>query len=198
MNKQNVQEQLEIIRAMVARSRRETAESGRFFVWLGSVALGGLVVIALLEAAGRNGLVLPTLVALAVVSGVIGYLSLARVRSRAPVRSYASTVSGLIWFAVGLANVIVALVLPLVGAYDWTLVPMLTCIILGSGVFSTGAIFEMPAVSWCAVAWWGAGVGMAFVHGPPRAILMATAIGLGWILPGILFGRETEGKGEDV
>jgi hypothetical protein len=198
MSAQNVQEQLSIIRTMVERSRRETARSGRFFVWLGIVALVGVIVIASLEQAGRSGLVLPTLIGLAAASGLIGYLTLARGAKRAGVRSYASTVSGLVWFAVGLANLLVAIVLPLVGAYDWSLVPMLTCIVLGIGVFATGAVFEVPAVAWCAFAWWAAGIGMAFVEGSPRATLMACAIGVGWVLPGILFGRSTEGEDNDA
>jgi hypothetical protein len=194
----DVSQQLAVIRSMVERTRRETAESGRFFVWLGVVALVGVVAIATLEQIGRNTLVLPTLIGITVLSGIVGYATLARPRSRSGIRSYATTVSTFAWTACGIATVIVAFVFPLVGAYDWNLVPILTCVILGIGVFSTGAIFEIAPVAWCAFAWWGAAVGMVFVHGTPRAAIMACAIGLGWVLPGILFGRTSEGRRSDA
>ena len=198
MNDLSVSEQLSVIRAMVARSRRDTAESGRFFVWLGVVALVGVAVIASLEQAGRTGLVLPSLVTMAVVSGIVGYLTLARARKRSGARSYAAAVSAFVWFGVGTVALLVAFVLPLVGAYGWSLAPVLTCLVLGIGVFSTGAIFEVPTVAWCALAWWIAGVGIVFVEGSPRAAIMACAIGVGWILPGILFGRSSGGNDTDA
>ncbi len=198
MAEHDYQEQLTVIRAMVERTRRRTAESGRFFIWLGVVALAGVVLIAGLEEAGRNELVLPALIVVAVASGVVGYLTLSRAQREARVRSYTSTVSTFVWVGVGIANLLVALVLPLTGAYGWSLVPVLTCVVLGAGVLSTGAIFELPAVAWCALAWWGAAVGMVFVHGSPRAVIMAAAIGAGWVLPGILFGRSSGGEEADA
>ncbi|MBD3366888.1 MAG: hypothetical protein GF405_01785 [Candidatus Eisenbacteria bacterium] len=198
MAEQHYQEQLAVIRSMVERTRRSTAESGRFFVWLGVVALVGVVAVAGLEQAGRNALVLPALIVIAVASGIVGYLAFSRAQRETRVKSYASTVSGFVWVAVGIANILVALVLPLIGAYDWNLVPILTCVVLGVGVFSTGAIFELPPVAWCAFGWWGIAVGMVFAGGAPRAVMMAVAIVVGWILPGVLFGRLGGGEATDA
>jgi len=193
-----VQEQLSIIRAMVERSRRETAESGHFFIWIGLIGVVTVFAIGGLEAAGLYRLTVPALAVVLVACGVAGYLTVARRQKRARVRSYPSAICYSVWFACGVPMVIVMFLLPALGAYPWSLVPVLTALIMGIGVFSSGVIFEVRAISWSSLAWWGGSVAMALMSGWSRGIVMAVVLLLGMVLPGVILNRQyRERRGTD-
>jgi hypothetical protein len=198
MTGDQVQEQLSIIRTMVEKSRRETAESGAFLIWLGVIGIVTVFAIRGLELSGLSHLTIPFLALVLVVNGVVGYFTVTRRQKRARARSYPATICYTVWLACGVSIVIVAFVLPSLGAYPWNLVPVLAALFMGIGVFSTGAIFEVPAITWSSLAWWGGAVAMAVIEGPPRAIVMASAILLGMILPGAILNRRyRERRGGD-
>lgn len=185
-----VQEQVSIIRSMIERSRRETAESGLCFVWMGVISLAAVLAIDRLEAYDHTRLVLPALLATLVGNGVVGYLVVSRAQQRAGARSYSSSICYGVWFACAVPAVIAVFVLPLLRVYPWSAVPVVAPLMLGIGVFASGMILEFPPLSWSSLAWWGGAVAMVFAHGTPRALIMAGVILLGWILPGLLLNRE--------
>jgi hypothetical protein len=198
MTGDQVQEQLSIIREMVEKGRRETAESGAFLIWLGVIGILTVFAIRGLELSGLSHLTIPFLAVVLVVNGVVGYLTVSRRQKRAGARSYVATICYKVWFACGVSIVLVAFLLPALGAYPWSLVPVLAALFMGIGVFSTGAIFEVPAITWSSLAWWGGAVAMAIIDGPARAIVMAAAILLGMILPGAILNRRYRGqRGDD-
>jgi hypothetical protein len=198
MTGDQVQEQLSIIRTMVERSRRETADSGAFLIWLGVIGIVTVFAIRGLEMGGLSHLTIPFLAVVLVANGVVGYFTVTRRQSRAGARSYLAKVCYTVWFACAVPIVIVAFLLPALGAYPWSLVPVLAALFMGIGVFSTGAIFEVPAITWSGLAWWGGAVAMAAIDGPARAFVMAIAILLGMIVPGAILNRRyRERRGED-
>jgi hypothetical protein len=198
MTDERVQEQLSIIRSMVEKSRRETAESGAFFIWLGVIGIVTVFAIRALELSGLSHLTIPFLVVVLVANGVVGYFTVSRRQKRAGARSYVATICYTVWFACAVPILIVTFLLPALGAYPWSLVPVLAALFMGIGVFATGSIFEVPAITWSSLAWWGGAVAMAAIEGPARAIVMAAAILLGMVLPGAILNRRYRGqRGDD-
>jgi hypothetical protein len=189
MTNDQVQQQIEIIRSMIEKSRLETAESGRFFIWMGVISIVAVFTIGSLETSGLSHLVLPALIIMLVASGVVGYLAVAVRLKRERVRSYPATICYSVWLACAAPATIVTLLLPLLGVYPWNLVPVLAALLVGIAVFSSGVIFESSGVKWSALAWWGGAVAMALVHGTPRMFIMMAVILLGWILPGSVLNR---------
>ncbi len=190
MTANQVQEQLSIIRAMIEKSRRETAESGHFFIWIGLIGAATVFAIRGLEAAGLHRLIVPALAVFLVANGVAGYLTVARRQKRARVRSYPSAICYRVWFACAVPVAIVVFLFPALGVYPWSLVPVLAALIMGIGVFSAGAIFEVRAITWSSLAWWGGSVAMALVSGWPRGIVMVVVLLLGMVLPGVILNRQ--------
>ncbi len=197
MNQATAQQQLDVIRAMVDRSRRETAESGHFFIWIGVLSTLGVFVIRMLEVTGRGAAIIPTLAALTVGNGILAYVAIVRGRRNAGARSYASRVCYSVWLACGIAAILAALLLPLLGAVPWNLVPVLVALIIGVGVFSTGVILESGSLLWGSLAWWASAIAMAMIRGGDRAYIMAAAIVLGWILPGVALNRTYRRQRDD-
>lgn len=198
MQAEEARNQLLVVRRMVEKAQRETAQSGHFFIWLGVVALATVIAMDRLEALG-TGRLAPTVLAVATVAcGVIGYLIVTRSFARPGARSYAESVCYGIWFACGVSAVIAVLLLPSLGAYSWSLAPVLASLFMGVGLMSSGIVLETPILAWCSMAWWAGAVAMAFLEGTPKAVVMMAAIALGWILPGVVLNRtRARVRGED-
>ncbi len=193
MTGEQVREQLAIIEAMVARSRRETAESGHFFIWIGLIGIVTVFIIRWLESGAHARLALPALAAVFVANGVVGYLALAVRQKRTGARSYPASVCSSVWLGCGTAALVAVVLLPALGAIPWSLAPALAALIMGVGVLATGSIFEVPAIAWSSLVWWGGSVAMALVSGASRAYVMAVVLLLGMVVPGIILNRRSAG-----
>ena len=196
MTNEDIKQNLAIIKDMVAKARRETAESGQFFIWLGVFSLFVVVIINRLEVWGHDRYVLPVLLATLVVCGLIGYFTVNRKARKQKAESYPKTVCYSVWFACSIPVCIVMFVFPLLDVYSWNLTPVLSTLILGIAVFSTGVVFESTAIVWCSTAWWAGAVAMVFVTGSPRVFIMMGIILLGWILPGLILNRRYKNRSD--
>jgi hypothetical protein len=105
-------------------------------------------------------------------------------------QSYPKVMCYSVWFACGVPAVIITFLFPILKVYPWNLTPVLTSLIVGIGVFSSGVIFESRPIIWCSIAWWAGAFAMAFVRGTPRMFIMMGVILLGWVLPGLILNRE--------
>jgi len=190
MSNEEISQRLSVMREMIEKGRRETAESGRFFVWMGVIALAGLVAIRVLETVGRGRLLPPVLVLLLAASGVVGFLTVARRQERAGARSYFAIICYRVWLACAVSGAMAVFLFPLLGVYPWTVVPVLTSLIVGIAVFSSGVVLESPPLVWSSLAWWIGAVGLALVGDGTGAPIMAGVIVLGWILPGVILNRD--------
>jgi len=194
-----VQEQLAIIRAMVERSRRETAESGAFFKWIGIIGIIAVLVISGLEAGGLSHVVVAVVLAVFLASGVVGYLTVARRQRSAGARSYPATICGSVWIACSVPAIIVLFLFPLLGAYGWNLGVVIAALFMGVGAFVSGVVLEVRAVIWSSLAWWSGAVAMALVQGPLRTVVMVVVLLLGMVFPGMVLNRlYRERRGGDV
>ena len=190
MTGSEVREQLSIVRTMIEKSRRETAESGSFFIWIGLIGVATVAAIRALEVLGHSRLTVPALVAVFVAGGVAGYLLVARRRRQAGARSYPATVCYTVWAACAIPMAVTTFVFPMIGLYPWSLVPVLAALFMGIGVFMSGAIFEVRAITWSGFAWWGGAVAMALVEGSGRAWIMAAILLAGMVYPGVVLNRH--------
>ncbi len=200
MTTDHVQERLSIIQEMIDRSRRETAESGRFFVWIGLISIVAVFVVRWIEATGLTQLVLPALAVVLVANGVVGYAAIARRQKMVGARSYPAAVSTALWFACGVAVALALFLFPVLGVYRWDQTPVLAALIMGVGAFASGSVFETPIIAWSSIAWWGGAVALALVDSAwPRGFIMAAVLLLGMVVPGLVLDRQyARQRGSDV
>ncbi len=197
MTSEQIQNNLAIIKTMIEKSRRETAESGHFFIAIGIFAMIMTVVISYLELSGRSGLVIPAFIFMLLASGIIGYLTVKRKQQKEGAVPYHKKIVYSIWFACTLPLLIVLFLFPFLKIYPWNLVPVLTTLIMGIAVFSSGMIFEVKAIVWSSLAWYGGSVGLALISGPVRLYIMLATILLGWVLPGWILNRRYRQRRRD-
>ncbi len=193
MEHDQILQEISIIKKMIEKTRRETAESGHFFIFIGIIGAITTFVIGILELNRLNQYLLPVLAIMAVVSAITGYVTLSPKAGKEKVKTYAKTIFFNIWLACAIPGLII-LLLPLAGVYPFHLVPALASLIMGIGLFTTGAVYEVRFIQWSSLAWWlGAGV-LAYVESPFRFIVMIGIILIGFVLPGLVFNKHYKSR----
>lgn len=183
-------EQLAIIAEMVEKTRRDTAESGRFFIFTGIVSLAGTIAVGLLESAGIQRLFLPVFILLALINAAIGYLVIAGDQRRHAVKSYAKTVLWQVWLICGLTALLMMFAFPPLNICAVGAVPVLISFVLGIAVYISGIVLALPFLQWSCLAWFGGAIIIAAWPGESVVYIMAAMIILGWITPGLHLNRR--------
>lgn len=187
MEQQKIEQDISIIKDMIEKTRRETAESGNFFIFIGYFCIATTLLMYFLE----NKWELPILVGMVFVGAFIGYWTLGRESKNEKVQTYAKTVFVNLWQACGIMCLMAIFLFPFLGVYSFHAVPVLTCLIMGVGLLTTGAIYDFGFVKWCSLAWWiGALLISLFEMELTRVLIMAAVIAAGFVLPGIIFNRK--------
>ncbi|MBN1270637.1 MAG: hypothetical protein JXB26_00045 [Candidatus Aminicenantes bacterium] len=190
MNHNQIQQEIFIIKKMIEKTKKETAESGLFFISLGIFAAIVTFTIGILEFFNLYHLVLPTLIIAAVVSGVVGYLTVTKKERKEKVKSYPKTILYGVLFSCGLSVLMIVFIFPLLKVYPWSLIPTLVSVIMGIAFFSVGIIFEFRHIQWCSVVWWVGAIILALTQNQLRFLIMIAIIILGWILPGFILNKQ--------
>jgi hypothetical protein len=192
MNSIQVQQEIAIIKDMIEKSRRETAESGHFFIGIGLLGIVATPLVGLLESVHLNRLVLPLFVLITFVSGGIGYLTVGRRLKKERVKSYPKTICYQVLLACSIPALMILFLFPLLRVYSWSLVPVLTSLIMGIMVYSAGTIFEIGPIRWCGVSWWLGALLLALSPAKPwiRISIMNLSIMTGFVLPGLILNRK--------
>jgi len=187
MEHQQIEQNISIIKEMIEKTRKETAQSGNFFIFIGIMSIALTLLILFLEDQWE----LPIIAGMVVFSAIVGYLTVGREEKKQKVQTYAKTVFGSLWLACGLICISVIFLFPFLNAFPFQAVPVLTSLIVGIGLFTTGAVYQLPFVQWCSIAWWLGAILMSLAEAElVRILIMDATIAIGFVLPGIIFNRK--------
>lgn len=195
MDKNNIQQEIAIVRQMIEKSRRETAESGNFFIVIGLMC-SVLPLAMTMLARYDSKLVMPVLILFAVICGFAGYLVLSKEEKKEKVKTYAKAINEKLWVVCGMACIMISILFPMINAFPYSAVPILVSLLGGIMVFQTGTIYELRFIQWFGGVWWvGACVMAVAPLGMPRTFIMTTIILAGWVVPGLLLKMKYKTRG---
>jgi hypothetical protein len=194
MTQNQVQQEISIIKEMIEKTRRDTAESGLLFIIPGIVCILMILCIASLHVFEAKHLVKPvmfiSMAVIALTSAYIGY----REGKKAKVETYVKKIFGYLWMSIGISCGIFVLFFPLMGVYSWDMVGIISFVVLGIGFFVTGGLYELPLIQWCSLFWWiGASI-LPFTKGYTSMFLIIAIFLFGYILPGIIMNRQYKAR----
>lgn len=190
MNPEDIRRELAVIRNMIDRTRKQTAESAPLFIYMGVAGAVFVLAVSWLELKGLFRLVRPVMIGLTVVNAVAGGLIVGRAIRRSGVTTYSGRVLISLWVACSAILLLITFVLPVLGTVPAGAIGVLAAMIFGIGMFMTGVICEMPRISRVSLVWPAAALAMAAVQSPWRIGIMIAAIAAGFILPGIWLGGQ--------
>lgn len=190
MQPAEVQNEIAIIKAMIAKTRRETAESGLIYITLGILWVLVTVAVGVFELTALYQAIWPTTIAGAVLTVMVAVLIAYRESHKERVKSYSRVLFAQLWIACAIPAILVAFLFPLTGIYSPHLIPPLVTAVLGIAFYMTGVIYESRLIQICAFSWWIGAVVMAYTTGPVKFAMMTLIMLVGYILPGIILHRE--------
>lgn len=199
MDNNQIQQEISIIKSMIEKTRREAAENGHFFIIVGFLAVINTLAIGIMQSYSLNYLVLPALITTMAAAVLIGYLTAGRQEKKDKVKSYPKTICYNVMLACGISGIMIIFLFPLIKVYPWNLVPVLTSLIMGIIVFSTGVIFEVRLIKLSSTAWWIGSFMMAIYEGQqwPSISIMTASIVIGFILPGYILNKNYKNRSKE-
>jgi hypothetical protein len=190
MNSNQLQQDISIIKEMIDKTRKKTAESGHMLIYMGIITALATILIGILEIYNLSHFVMPVVILLTVINASIGYFIAAKKGDNGNVKTYPNTLFWHIWMMCGFAAVLIVFLFPFLNLYPFQAAPVLTSLVIGIAVFITGTIFELKFVQWSGLAWWIGACIMALTEGPMKLIIMVAIILFGWIVPGYLLNKQ--------
>jgi hypothetical protein len=183
-----------MIKEMIEKTRKETAESGHFLIFMGIAAVFFVLIVSLLEIFNLHAIVLPTMIILTVINAIIGGIIVNRGEKQEKVKSYPRTLVLTIWYISSMALVLYTFVFPFLNVYTFFALPVMVSVTAGIAVFMTGVIYELAYIRWLSSAWWISAILMALIQNKYRFLIIIAAIIIGWILPGIILNRQYKNR----
>ena len=197
MNHEQIQHEISIIKSMIKKTRRETAESGHLFIFMGIMAIVFVLVVSLLELYHLHQWVLPIMIALTVLNGMLGYLIVGRAEQKEKVTSYPKTIVLYLWVICSVNIILLTFLFPYLKIYSFKALPVLVSLTAGIGVFMTGIIYEMRFFRWFSIIWWVGAVLMAVIQSQYLFLIMIASIIIGWIIPGFILNKQYKNRSNE-
>ncbi|MBN2355278.1 hypothetical protein JXO59_04155 [candidate division KSB1 bacterium] len=194
MNQLKIEQEISIIKIMIEKTRRETAESGVFFIALGFLTAITTFAMGMLDLYHIHHLNLAILIGLTVVNGIIAFLIIQRESKTARVKSYAKTLFYSTWFAIAVPLILITFVLPFINVIPAQAIPVLAALLIGAAFFISGVIYEMKFLIWCSLAWWTGACLMAVIDSPYRFLILVAVILIGWVTPGFILNYKYKNR----
>lgn len=187
MDEQQAREDIKLIRDMLERTRRATAESGALFIFWGIwlvLGLAGHYALILLQ---RYGWIWANWAFFGLTGWIVSTVYSIRRGRKARTRTYAQNATAFVSIGCSIAFLLAAFVFPLLKIYSYDAIAVIIALISGIMQFALGGIIQWPLLWASGVLWWAGSVVMAFVPGDWRAAVLIPLIILGYLVPGLIF-----------
>lgn len=190
MDINQLQQDISIIKEMIEKTRRQTANSGHLFIFIGVFSALATVGIGLLEIFSLQDFFIPLLILMAVVNGITGYFIISNEEKKEKVKDYTRIFFWNVWMVCGLSALLIVFVFPFLNVYSFGAVPIITSVLMGIALFLTGVLFEMNVIKLSSLIWWVGAILLALYEGPYGFLIIVVVIVVGWLMPGLYLNRQ--------
>jgi hypothetical protein len=176
MDEMQAKEEIRLIKAMLEKTKKATAESGTLFIVWGvliTLALVGSYVLAYFKKYDWEWL---NWIVVTVAGWVYSVIYGIRKERQEPVRTYFQTAARHLYFACGTAFLLVGIVFPAFKVYSYEAIPILIAAVSGILFIVMGGIYEWPLLKWAGFLWWVGAVGMSFLKSYSGRVLVFTIL----------------------
>jgi hypothetical protein len=176
MDEMQAKEEIRLIKAMLEKTKKATAESGTLFIVWGvliTLALVGNFVLAYFKKYDWEWL---NWIAVTAAGWIYSVIYGIRKERREPVRTYIQTAARHLYFACGTAFLLVGIVFPALKVYSYEAIAILIAAVSGILFIVMGGIYEWPLLKWAGFLWWVGAVGMSFIKSDSGRILVFTIL----------------------
>jgi len=198
MTEQQAREDLRIIKDMLEKTKKATAESGTLFIVWGvliTLALIGNYILAYFKQYEWEWL---NWTAMTVIGWVYSVVYGIRKERKAPAKTYIQVAARHLYFASGALFLLVGLAFPRIGIYSYEAITPLVSAVTGLLFFVMGGLFEWKLLKWAGLIWWAGAIAMSFFPGNDRTLVFAGLFIAVYLVPAFIlrskFKREQTSK----
>ncbi len=197
MDEQQAREDIKLIRDMLERTRRASAESGALFIFWGVWLILGLAGQYTLLFLQRYDWIWVNWAFFGLTGWIVSAVYSIRRGRKARMRTYAQSATAFVSIGCSIGFLLTAFVFPLLHIYPYAAIPVNIALISGIMQFVQGGIFRWPLLWAAGILWWVGAVVMAFVPGEWRGIVLIPLMVLGYLVPGLIFRARFRRSGGD-
>jgi MFS family permease len=186
----NWHEEFQTIKAMIEKTKRDTAESGTSLILWGWLVIAGCIATYVMAAFKQYSFIWVAWLVL-VGLGVISNIAVLRHKKRVVQAStYIGDALTNLWIACGVAMTIVGFVGSLSPVISYKAIFPLISVILGIGTFATGGIVNWRLMRMGGLFWWAAGILMMFVSINYHPLILGITVIPGYMVPGYMLRAQ--------
>lgn len=186
MDEQQAREEIRLIKEMVEKTRKATAESGTLFIFWGFLIIVAIIITYILAYFHKFQWIWANWIVWAAIGwGYSAHYGIRREGTQ-KTKTYAQMAAQHLSIACGAAFLLAAFVFPPLKVYSYSAISILVAFIAGILVFVMGGIYEWKLLKWCGLLWWLGAVAMIFVPGDYRTLCLIPLIIFGYLIPGFI------------
>lgn len=187
MEELEVREQIRLIKEMVEKTRRTTAESGTLFIFWGFLIIAAIVAMYILHFFRKFQWIWVNWVAFLIIGWAYSVLYGIKREKTEETETYAQMASKNLSLSCGIVFLLLGVIFPLLKVYSTEAISLVVTTIGGLLIFMAGAIFEWNLLKWCGLIWWLGALVMVPIPGAYRGLCLIPLIIFGYLVPGFIF-----------
>ncbi len=187
MDEQQARDDIKLIRDMLDRTRRSTADSGDLFIFWGVWIILALVGNYGLVFAGLHHWIWVNWAFFTFTGWAATIFHQVRRGRRERILTFVQESVAYLSFACGIAFALAAFALPAVGVYSYGVIPIIISLVSGVYLIGLGGLLRARLMLAAGVAWWLGSVGLAFVPENWRGLGIVPLLIVGYLVPGLAF-----------
>lgn len=172
---------------MLEKTKRATVESGTLFIFWGILIILAIAGTYLLAYFHKFHWIWINWIFFAVIGWAYSIFYGIRREKKHQTKTYVQSAVKYLSIACGLGYLLVGFVLPGLGVYSHSVIPILVAVISGILLFVLGGIYEWNILKWCGLLWWLGAVGIIFVPKDYNGLFLVPLIIFGYLVPGFIY-----------
>jgi hypothetical protein len=191
METRQAEQELLLIKQMMADSRMVVVDSGKHYIFWGVLITAALLVNYYMLLIKQTGKYIGLMWLITIVSGFIASSFIEKKSLRKQkVSTLAGKILGSVWFASGIAMSIIGFIGPLTKAYNPVFICPIISVILGVSYFVSGAIQQVKWLQWLTLGWWAGAIATFVFPSIHTLLIFAMMLVFFQTIPGIVLYRK--------
>ncbi len=190
MDEHELKEEIRLIKDMVEKTRKTTAESGAVFIFWGFVIIAAIIGTYALIYFSQLRWIWINWIAFMALGFIFSAIHSSRRDKTEKAKTYAQINFEYLCKGCAIVFVLMGLVFPMLNIYSYEVIPILMATIGGLLLFVTGVIYELSFLKWCGGLWWVGALAMIPIPGGYRSLAFIPLLIVGYLVPGFIFNSR--------
>ena len=194
MDQMTHEQALQVVKEMINKTKEKQCYAGFYHLLWGIIVAVALAAMYFLLRAGKYGWIGYSWAFFGLTGGIISYLYYRRTYEKQGNLRYPDLGINAMWIGTMISMIFATFVFPILGAYNWSVVFVMVCLLLGAANFSTGLFLKEFWSLIHGTLWWTGSVILLLIRKPDNYFTLMTVfvvlLVINNIIPGIILSFQ--------